>query len=123
MRQLACQTLAALILVAAHGCSSTGQNKIRDAETISRIEVGVTTQDEVRELLGEPSIVTRTKEGRERWTYFRSRDSINPVGLVPFAGAIVTVADRSTHTLRIDFVESDIVGAVEQKEAKSQSGR
>jgi outer membrane protein assembly factor BamE (lipoprotein component of BamABCDE complex) len=39
------------------GCATAGNPSIKSEERLSKIKIGETTKDEVRQLLGEPTVV------------------------------------------------------------------
>ncbi len=81
-----------LIAVLVSGCAATRAQ--RDPVTFGmvkeRLQVGITTQDDVLRVFGAPNIITRTREGQESWAYQRSGYSSSERGaaVTAFGGGL-----------------------------------
>jgi len=75
------------------GCSS-GNVKIKDPNIVAKIKIGETTMDEVRELLGKPSSVSKGTitgpgtDSYEMWSYAHTK--IGFIGRTSIASLVVT---------------------------------
>ncbi|MFQ5962655.1 MAG: hypothetical protein ACE5KZ_00040 [Candidatus Scalinduaceae bacterium] len=72
------------------GClttTGTGAAKINDPSIMSMIKEGVTTKEEVRQLLGEPNGVSRNSDGSETWTYTSNDLNSQMLSTLPIYGA------------------------------------
>jgi outer membrane protein assembly factor BamE (lipoprotein component of BamABCDE complex) len=73
------------------GCASTGNSRLASEQTISNIQVGDTTREQVMNLLGEPdSQMTIEVAGfqREWWSYTYASAVINPIDYILLYGLL-----------------------------------
>jgi outer membrane protein assembly factor BamE (lipoprotein component of BamABCDE complex) len=84
--------LTVSILLVVSACVSAGTQAITDAGSVSRIEVGNSTQADVAALLGYPTTASYGGQGEETWHYTR-------VTLYPTAFAFVPVVKAFTPSL------------------------
>lgn len=79
--------IGALLLLSA--CASGGNESVKD-ETMesvsSKVTKGVTTEDKVRALFGEPTNVSLTDGGSDVWTYEYTHAYVKAVSFVPVVG-------------------------------------
>lgn len=98
-----CSTLgifvSALILLMLSGCQAVIHEKgtILDPKTVDHIEVGLTSRNEVRMLLGPPTFVNNFRE--ERWIYIQDRQFKN----------MQRTFSRAANRIEITFDESGTV--------------
>ena len=104
---------AALVL---GGCmtSKTGNERIVDDQTISKIVPEKSTKADVKAILGEPGQImfSEMRVGEETWMYFFLESSVRGSTFVPFYGLAKGGADSKTHTLNIRFSKDGIVQQV-----------
>ena len=71
------------------GCASSGNPQLREEAVVSQIKIGESTKEDVRRLLGEPNVMSKTViNGRsmEAWAYGYSATQTNPLLFVPVVG-------------------------------------
>ena len=93
MKKIIGSLLVALSLV---GCASTGNQNVKAATQESvraQLKEGVTTKDEVRKMLGEPSSVSFTDSGNEIWTFKYSEAQSHASNFIPIVGLFSSGAD------------------------------
>lgn len=84
-------TVSVLLMVSA--CVSAGTKAITDADIVSQIEVGKSTQADVTSLLGYPLMASYGDQGEETWHY-------DYVTMAPTTAAFVPVVNAFTSSLR-----------------------
>jgi outer membrane protein assembly factor BamE (lipoprotein component of BamABCDE complex) len=94
------------------GCSSTGNKQIADTGTVSKIEVGKSTKNDVRALVGEPTKVDFRENNTERWEYTYTRGQMRPATLIAVVGWFAGGMDTTGNTLTIVFNKDNIVQKV-----------
>jgi outer membrane protein assembly factor BamE (lipoprotein component of BamABCDE complex) len=105
-------TLTILLLSAVFltGCATVGRKL--DQSAVDQIKKGVTTRDQVIQLIGSPDQVTRTGDGLTTFQYMYSRASAKAVNFVPvvnaFAGGVNVQNQMVMVTFGSDGVVSDI---------------
>jgi outer membrane protein assembly factor BamE (lipoprotein component of BamABCDE complex) len=94
------------------GCASVGNESIADAsvETVShQLTKGKTTQEQVRQLYGDPMKSSFTDSGNETWEYEFSRLRSKPTNFVPYVNIIYSGAEGDKKSLVIFFDKRKIV--------------
>jgi outer membrane protein assembly factor BamE (lipoprotein component of BamABCDE complex) len=110
------KTFSLLIILLLAGCASTGtgNQKIMDVSFQDKIQVGVTTKDEVRALLGEPSRFTMAQcfdNGNitmDCWRYVGNDRVISPLCYVP----LLDLTQKQTIRTRVVDIYFDTNGIV-----------
>src|SRR5215470_3083941 len=93
---------AALSLALLSGCASVGNDRIADAtpETVaSQLTKGKTTQQQVREIYGDPVKTSFTDSGNEIWEYDFSRMHAKPTNFIPYVSLISSGAEGDKKSL------------------------
>lgn len=85
--------LTVSVLLMASACVSAGTKAITDADIVSQIEVGKSTQADVTALLGYPLTASYGDQGEETWHY-------DYVTMAPTTAAFVPVVNAFTSSLR-----------------------
>ena len=90
-------------------------------DQIEQIQVGVSSQDDVRKVLGEPMKIAKSDDSdppTENWIYPLSKYASDPhTGVPPIGvvGAPISRAHRKTTEVTIRFDEYGIVKAIEER--------
>jgi len=84
------------------GCYSTGNADIKNKDLINQVQVGKSTKEDVRKLLGEPYSVSKghlaesmpghatfTMTMDEWWTYFYSKHHQGATTFIPYIGWLI----------------------------------
>ena len=96
--------LASVILV---GCATVG-TKI-DQDKLSQIKEGVTTKQEVINLLGKPYMVTLTSDGKTMFMYQYVKASNRAVNFIPGVDLLAGGMDMSQQILQVLIGKDDKV--------------
>ena len=102
----------ALSLGLLSGCSSVGNERIADAspESVSQqLAKGKSTQEDVRQLYGDPMKSSFTDSGNEIWEYEFSRLHSKPTNFIPYVSLIHSGAEGDKKSLVIFFDRSRVV--------------
>jgi outer membrane protein assembly factor BamE (lipoprotein component of BamABCDE complex) len=94
---------ALLVLV---GCASTGNQNVKVATQESvkaQMKEGVTTKEEVRKQLGEPTSVSFTDSGNEIWTFKYSEATSHASNFVPLVSLFASGADVKNKEIVVLF--------------------
>jgi len=105
--------LALLAFSTLPACYSSGAKQIADPGTMAKIEVGKSTQADVKALLGEPnSIGPSARIGGEAWIYVHSSIKTRPTSFIPVIGPLVGGADGKVRSVIIYFDKNGVVQEV-----------
>ena len=75
--------LAVLVAVGLSGCAqSSGNANINDSAKVASIQVGKSTKDDVRQVLGAPQYDEPDSNGDSVWTYQHIKTDANPFGVL-----------------------------------------
>jgi len=96
-----------MLCVLVVGCASYGK-KI-DLSSVDKIQKGVTTEAQVKAMLGNPMSVGITAEGKKFMMYMYTQSQTKASTFIPIVGAFVGGADTQTQTLQIWVDENDVV--------------
>ena len=112
-RHVASLFLAAVTLT---GCVGTGSPAVLDEEVTSLIMVGVSTKDEVYDLLGEPTASTYSFRQREEgtrilevWNYNYAKVGITPDSYIPLIGPFLGSSSVRTGSVIIRYDRGGVV--------------
>src|SRR5215469_16816772 len=103
---------AGLSLGLLSGCASVGNERIADAtpETVAaQLTKGRTTQQQVREIYGDPVKTSFTDSGNEIWEYDFTRMYSKPTNFVPYVNLVASGAEGDKKSLVIFFDKTRIV--------------
>ena len=95
------------ISVLSTSCAIThGDKRVSDPKITSQIKVGISTKQNVRDLIGEPSGVqfSEVHEGEETWIYQYFSSTTRGTSFVPIVGNVIGGSDEkmSSYTVRFD---------------------
>jgi len=88
-----------LLLIAVSGCASVG--KEIQAEKIGQIKKGITTEQEVLTLLGNPMTKTMSSDGKIIMLYQYAKVKNRTANFIPVANLLVSGMDMRTQMLTI----------------------
>jgi outer membrane protein assembly factor BamE (lipoprotein component of BamABCDE complex) len=94
-------TVSLLLVISA--CVSAGTKAITDADIVSRIEVGKSTQADVTALLGYPLATSYSDQGKETWHYTWVTAAPTPTAFVPVVKAFTPSLHETTQELAVTF--------------------
>lgn len=101
------------------GCASVGR-KI-DVDAIDKIEKGVSTQADVRALIGAPETIT-TNDGKTTYNYLYSRARAKTTSYIPVVNHFAGGADVQTQSLMVIFDENGVVEKVISSMGATEAG-
>ena len=90
------------------GCTSTYGTKI-EAEGIDKIEVGVTTEAQVLEWFGKPTLTQTDTDGYKMIQYAYGEATNNQAGYIPVVGSLFSKSDTASSTLAIEIDGNGLV--------------
>lgn len=102
-------TVVVLVFLFAAGCATMGDERIRDTATIDQIEIGVTTKDDVRDMVGYPTKVTFEECGDETWEYVLTKAQTRAASFIPIIGLFAGGMDTQMYTLTVRYDENGVV--------------
>ncbi len=114
-------TLCILCLALFFGCSTAGNEQIRDEATTQKIKPGVTTKAEVEQLLGKPTEVTFSDDGSETWKYVLTKSQMRGSAFVPIVNIFSAGVDIQTYTVTVRYKDG-IVKSLGKGESKGGAG-
>lgn len=92
---------AGLVALALVGCAASGV-KVTDAH-LSGLKPGETTEAQVVQSLGAPTMRTRMSDGSTMVIYSYYEAKVRPETFIPFAGAFIGGSDGRTSTVTLRF--------------------
>lgn len=90
------------------GCTSTYGTKI-EPEDIDKIQKGVTTETQVREWFGKPTLTQTDTEGYKMIQYAYGEATSNRAGYIPYVGSLFSKSDAAYSTLAIEIDGNGVV--------------
>ncbi len=107
MKKLFCVVAAASLL---YGCVSVGHQL--DQAKVEQIKKGVTTREQVLQLVGKPDQMTRDGDGIVTFQYVYVHASATAASYIPLAGPFVGGANTRTEMLSVTFGTNDVVSSL-----------
>ena len=98
------KTIAIIVFMFCLGCATTGNQTIMNSNFMSSLQIGVTTKDEARALLGEPKesempqLLANGEVTCEAWRYMGSETSVNAAAFIPL---VDIAAGKQTSVVRV----------------------
>jgi outer membrane protein assembly factor BamE (lipoprotein component of BamABCDE complex) len=89
------------------GCATVG--KPMKAEQLTQLQDGITTQEEVLKIMGEPFDKTIIDTGEEKWSFIYSRSKATWSSFIPYVGLLESGAVTKGQKLEILFDSDKIV--------------
>jgi len=101
------------------GCASVGRKV--DVNALDKIEKGVSTQADVRSLIGSPETIIK-EDGKITYYYMYSRAVAKPTTYIPIVGSFAGGADVQTQSVTITFDENGVVEKVSSTMEATEAG-
>ena len=95
--------LTVTLLLGISACVSAGTKAITDADIVSMIEVGKSSQADVTALLGYPLAASYGEKGEETWHYTWVTAFPTPTAFVPVIKAFTPSLHETTRELAVTF--------------------
>lgn len=102
------------------GCTYSHGTMI-EPEQIKEIKVGVTTETEIREKFGKPTLTQTDSDGYKMIQYAYGEASSNKEGFIPYVGAFLGKTQSSYSTVAIEVNKNGVVKNVTVLEGESES--
>lgn len=122
---------AIVLLALLSGCAALGDlisgsavqrdPAIAYPEQLKDVQIGVTTKEDVRNLLGEPTdlqISSDDGSARESWAYAQTPSKINPLQYIPGLGFLALPKDGLRHSFAISFSPEGTVEGIALREVQ-----
>lgn len=103
------------------GCAGMGNDRLRSETETSvsqKIQNGVTTKAEVREMFGSPAKTSFTDGGLEIWNYEFAKMNADAVNFVPILNLFGSSASGTKKELVVLFDENDTVRRFSMSESE-----
>jgi outer membrane protein assembly factor BamE (lipoprotein component of BamABCDE complex) len=100
-------TISFLLVISA--CVSAGTQGIGDADVLSRIEVGKSTQADVAALLGYPLTASYGEKGEQTWHYAYTTDTPMAPAYLPVVKAFTPDLRQTTREFGVTFDRNGVV--------------
>lgn len=127
-----------LLLIAVltiYGCASSGNASIKNHDLIDQIQMGKSTKDDVRRLLGEPNSVSRSSSQIadpsnpaqmltlvEWWSYVHASTQTDAKSFIPFLGPFLYGASHESEQFTAGFDQKGLVQHITSGSYKGKSG-
>jgi outer membrane protein assembly factor BamE (lipoprotein component of BamABCDE complex) len=115
--------IAALMIT---GCATSGNPEVVDQEKVSQIQVGKSTQENVRSTLGEPQHVTKrindAGQVSESWGYGYSNVGSEAATYIPIVGMFYGKSTAEVASLDITFTADGFVSRITRQNQRAESG-
>jgi outer membrane protein assembly factor BamE (lipoprotein component of BamABCDE complex) len=125
--------LVALLSLA--GCYSTGNASIKNQDLVAQVQMGKSTKDDVRRLLGEPYSISRSS-GQvaspvdpkqmlalvEWWTYIHASSETDAKSFIPFVGWLLGGSTHEQEHFQVAFDQKGIVQHITSGAMKGRTG-
>ncbi len=125
--------LIAILSVA--GCASSGNANVKNQALIDQIQMGKSTKNDVRRLLGEPNSVSRTSSQVanpadpkqmltlvEWWSYIHASSQTDAATFIPLVGGLVGSTTHESTQFTAGFDQKGIVQHITSGSYKGKSG-
>ncbi|MGI9290456.1 MAG: hypothetical protein ACR2QG_04160 [Gammaproteobacteria bacterium] len=112
--------LVVIFMVFLVGCTATHGTKI-EPEQIDEIKVGVTTETEIREKFGKPTLSQTDTNGYKMVQYAYGEAKSNKEGFIPYVGAFLGKTQSSYSTVAIEIDKQGLVKSVTVMEGEAES--
>ena len=134
--------ILAVVMLLVSGCMSSGNPSVRDEAVTGQIQIGVTTKEEVRKLIGRPNSVSKgsgnltaasglpatpyaplaLKSNYEVWSYTHISIKTNAATFIPIVGLFAGGATSSVSSLTVYFDDKGVVQFVQSRQSEGLSG-
>ena len=124
-----------IALLTLSGCYSTGNANIKNQDLVAQVQMGKSTKDDVRRLLGEPYSVSRssgqvaspvdptqTAALVEWWTYIHASSETDAKSYIPFIGWLIGSSTHEQEHFQVGFDQKGIVQHFTSGAYKGKSG-
>jgi len=97
----------AIITLLLSACVNTTTGTKMDSSKLDQLQVGTTTIEQARSLLGEPTGTAKNPDGTTTLTYFYSHNGQDAKSYIPLAGNFL---GKGTHESSMTYVQFDTKG-------------
>ena len=127
--------LLLIAILSLAGCASSGNANVKNQALIDQIQMGKSTKDDVRRLLGEPNSVSRSSTQVanpadpkrmltlvEWWSYIHASSQTDAASFIPFVGGLVGSSTHESTQFTAGFDQKGIVQHITSGSYKGKSG-
>jgi outer membrane protein assembly factor BamE (lipoprotein component of BamABCDE complex) len=124
-----------IVVLSLAGCASTGNANVKNQELIDQIQMGKSTKNDVRRLLGEPNGISRSSSQVanpadpklmltlvEWWSYIHASSETDAASFIPFVGMFVGSTTHESTQFTAGFDQKGIVQHITSGSYKGKSG-
>ena len=94
------------------GSAATHDPALQNPASLEPIQIGVTTQDDMRKSFGYPTdlqLSTESNIPRESWAYTSADPEIQPYQYIPLLGALAFKDEKESESFAVSFSPSGII--------------
>lgn len=102
--------------------SCVAMNRKLDSAAVKQIRTGVTTEAQVRQLLGSPDQITRSGSGYTTYTYMFMHGAVKPQSFIPIVGAFGSGVDMHNQFLTVTLGPDGVVKDFVSNEGATEVG-
>ena len=121
MKSIAKHTLSlAVAAVLLSGCASVGRKL--DQTSVDKIQKGITTREQVLQLIGSPEQISKNSAGEVTFQYLYTRASAKAATFIPIVGVFAGGANVQTQSVSISFGADGVVKDVVSSYGATETG-
>lgn len=126
-------------LLLLNGCATAGNPSVADQSLIEQIKVDVSTEEDVKRILGQPNTVSRHSGNSsyaaipglspsamltsvESWGYSHVDIDVDPTTFIPIVGLFVGGATSNINTFTVVFDGNGVVRHISSSQSQGHSG-
>lgn len=117
------------------GCYSAGNASIKNQDLVAQVQIGKSTRDDVRRLLGEPSSISKSSAQVvnpndstqmltvvEWWSYIHASARVDGRSFIPVVGPFLGGTSHESEHFQVGFDQKGLVQQVTSGATKGKSG-
>jgi outer membrane protein assembly factor BamE (lipoprotein component of BamABCDE complex) len=109
------------LFFALSACATSGNPDVANQAVISKIEKGKTTQEQVRQLLGEPQVKTNLKDDTEQWEYAYVDMKLKGATFIPIVGLFAGGGNADVKGATFTFDKNRVVSSYTTSDGKIET--
>lgn len=112
------RVLTFIAILFCFGCSTTGNPQIMKSDSLTPLQIGVTTRDEVRTLLGEPQetmmpqLEPNGQITMEAWRYTGTEQNVNLACFIPIVDVVAGKQTAAVRTVDLYFTKKGVLNYI-----------
>jgi outer membrane protein assembly factor BamE (lipoprotein component of BamABCDE complex) len=94
-------------------CMSVGNSQVRDSSNLSSVREGVTTQQQIIQIFGQPQSVVQKSDGTLQWHYHHTDVEMSSSMFIPILGPFIGNSSTDMQMLVFNFNRNGTVRSYE----------